>query len=282
MYLKIQAIMKVKLKIILTFVIGLILLSYNYKPSNSNSKNRVIVNMSTNYGKMTIELYNETPLHRDNFLNLARNNAYDSLLFHRVIQNFMIQGGDPDSKYAKPKDLLGEGDLEYDVDAEFRPNLFHKKGALSTAREETLGRVSSAMQFFIVQGKVFNDSLLDYDEGRINKMIARHHVINNDTLLFNAYKESYENDNMKRFKTLGDSIRSLSESFTDFERYEIPEAHRDIYKTIGGTPHLDQNYTVFGQVIEGLDVIDSIAKVKTDKNDRPLKNVIINSVVIQN
>jgi len=269
--------MKTNIKITLALVSCVFLLSYN-----SKSDDRKKVKMTTNYGAMTIELYNETPLHRDNFLKLIQDRAYDSLLFHRVIENFMIQGGDPDSKHAKSGALLGNGDLDYDVEAEFRPNLFHKKGALSTAREETLGRVSSAMQFFIVQGKVFNDSLLEYDEGRINKMIARHHVINNDTLLFNAYKNAYENDNMKLLKKLADSIKSLSESYTDFEPYVIPENHREVYKTIGGTPHLDQNYTVFGQVIDGLEVIDSIAKVKTDDNDRPIKNVVIESVRVLN
>ena len=268
--------MKTHLKVIFTLLICLFLFSYN-----SKSEDRTLVEMTTNYGTMVIELYNETPLHRDNFIQLVNDKAYDSLLFHRVIETFMIQGGDPDSRHAKSGDLLGEGDLDYKVDAEFTPNLYHKKGALSTAREESLGRVSSAMQFFIVQGKIYNDSLLDVAESRINKMLARHYFLNapENESLWKAFKKS--EDNEKQYYKLNDSITKMVESYTAFEAYTIPQEHREVYKTIGGAPHLDQNYTVFGQVIEGLDIIDSIVKVKTDQWDRPLKNVLIESVRIK-
>lgn len=266
------------IKICSVCLLGIVFLSWNVNLIKSDTQKEQLVQMVTNYGTMLIKLSNDTPLHRDNFIKLVEDRAYDSLLFHRVIESFMIQGGDPESKRAKPGDFLGEGDLEYSVEAEFRSHLFHKKGALATAREDNLDRSSSAMQFFIVQGKVYNDSLLDAVQKRINTMIARHHVINKDTTLFNTYVSAYEKDNMTLFKTLNDSIQSLSENFTDYERYVIPEAHREVYKTIGGTPHLDQNYTVFGEVIEGLAIIDSIAKVPTDDNDRPLKDVKILSV----
>lgn len=268
--------MKTIIKITLIIISSIFLLSYSDK-----LEDKTIVEMTTNYGTMIIELNNETPKHRDNFIKLVNDKAYDSLLFHRVIETFMIQGGDPDSKNAKPSKMLGEGDLEYKVDAEFKPNLFHQKGALSTARKETLGRVSSAMQFFIVQGKVFNDSLLDVAESRINKMLARHYFLNEpeNESLWTALKKS--EDNEKQYITLNDSINAMVEDYTDFETYSIPKSHRDIYKTVGGTPHLDQNYTVFGQVIKGLNIIDSIAKVKTDQWNRPLKNVIITSVRIK-
>ncbi|WP_425075686.1 peptidylprolyl isomerase [Psychroserpens sp. S379A] len=272
--------MKMYIKPILVIVLCLLLFSYGSKNFTVNSNDKIKVEMTTNYGTMLIELHNETPLHRDNFLKLVEERAYDSLLFHRVIENFMIQGGDPDSKYAKSGAFLGEGDLDYSVEAEFRQNLFHKKGALATAREETLGRVSSAMQFFIVQGKVFNDSTLNVAEDRINNMIARHHIINRDTTLFRAFHKAYENNKDKLAEKLNDSIQNLAASFSDFNRYVIPESHREVYKTIGGTPHLDQNYTVFGEVIKGLNIIDSIAKVKTDKWDRPVKNVVIKSIRI--
>ncbi|MBR9845997.1 MAG: peptidylprolyl isomerase [Algicola sp.] len=265
--------MKIRLKTGLALVLALLFLSYNLK-----SDDRKVVEMNTNYGTMVFELYNETPLHRDNFIKLINDEAYDSLLFHRVIENFMIQGGDPESKNAKSGKLLGEGDLKYAVKAEFRPDLFHRKGALSTAREETLDRVSSAMQFFVVQGKVFNDSLLDVAETRINKMLARHYVLNlpEHEKLWEALKKA--EDDEKAYMILNDSINKLAESFTDYTMYSIPHSHREVYKTEGGTPHLDQNYTVFGQVIEGFDVIDSIAKVKTDTWNRPIKDVRILSV----
>ncbi len=269
--------MRSHLKVLLAVVFGFILVICS---SFVGSETKTKVKMTTNYGIIVLELSNETPLHRDNFIKLVQDKAYDSLLFHRVIENFMIQGGDPDSKKAKPKELLGLGDLDYAVKAEFRPNLFHKKGALATAREDNLDRSSSAIQFFIVQGKVFNDSTLDRAENRINSMTARYHVINKDTTLFKAFKDAYENDKTKLTMRLNDSITALAEQFTNFERYHIPESHRDVYKTLGGTPHLDQNYTVFGEVIEGLEIVDSIAKVATDNNDRPLKDVRILSVII--
>jgi len=270
--------MKSQIKITLVAISCLFFLSYS-----SKSDDRTIVEMTTNYGTMVIELYNETPLHRDNFIKLVNDKAYDSLLFHRVIETFMIQGGDPDSRHAKSGDFLGEGDLEYSVDAELRSDLFHKKGALSTARSETLGRVSSAMQFFIVQGKVYNDSLLEVADSRINKMLARHYLLNQPTneMLWKALKKAENDEDEKQYTILNDSINAMVESYTDFETYRIQQSQRDIYKTIGGTPHLDQNYTVFGQVIEGLDVIDSIAKVKTDKWDRPKSDVRILSVKLK-
>jgi peptidyl-prolyl cis-trans isomerase B (cyclophilin B) len=266
------------LKTTLALISFLIVWTCNSQSNASKSvldDNRTIVEMNTNYGTIVLELFNETPMHRDNFITLVNAKAYDSLLFHRVIENFMIQGGDPDSKDAKSGKILGEGDLEYSVEAEFRPNLFHKKGALSTAREETLDRVSSAMQFFIVQGKVHNDSLLNVAESRINNMLARHYFLNqpSNKALWKALKKA--EDNEEKYKILNDSINKMVESFNDFETYTIPQSHRQVYKTIGGTPHLDQNYTVFGQVIEGLPVIDSIAKVKTDENDRPVSDVRI-------
>ncbi|MEY8847694.1 peptidylprolyl isomerase [Psychroserpens sp. XS_ASV72] len=235
------------------------------------------VEMVTNLGALTLELSNETPKHRDNFIKLITEKAYDSLLFHRVIENFVIQGGDPESKHAPLGEVLGEGDLNYTVEAEFRPNLFHKRGALATAREDNLDRSSSAMQFFIVHGKVYNDSLLEVAESRINKMTARHHIINSEEhkALYEAFKKAYDKENMDLVMTLNDSIQKLADAYSGFEKYNIPEAHRKVYKTIGGTPHLDQNYTVFGEVIEGMSVVDSIAKMPTDENDRPLVNVRI-------
>nr|WP_321232174.1 peptidylprolyl isomerase [uncultured Psychroserpens sp.] len=269
-------------QLISVLILTLILGSCNTKPDASENKieERKVVEMVTNYGAMTIELYNETPLHRDNFIKLINNKAYDSLLFHRVIENFMIQGGDPDSKHAKSDALLGEGDLDYKVNAEFKPDLFHKKGAFATAREESPSRGSSAMQFFIVQGKVFNDSLLDHAETRINSFLARHYVINDSThkSLWEDFYKAIEEDNEDLSAVLNDSINLLADNYTNFEHYTIPETHRNVYKTIGGTPHLDQNYTVFGQITDGMNVIDSIAATQTDTNNRPISDIRILSV----
>ncbi len=188
------------------------------------------VEMVTDKGTMVIRLSNSTPLHRDNFLIMVKKGYYDSVLFHRVIRNFMIQSGDPDSKHAKPGELLGNGGPEYTIPAEFRVSLFHHKGVIAAARtgdDVNPQKASSASQFYIVQGKKFTEAGLD----------------------------SFE---VKRLKG-----------------QKIPANRREVYKTIGGTPHLDQNYTVFGEVIRGLNVIDSIAAAATDSNDRPIQDIHI-------
>lgn len=196
------------------------------KKTSVNEKVQKKVMITTDYGTMIVMLYNKTPLHRDNFIKLVKEHFYDSLLFHRIIKDFMIQGGDPQSKHAKPGELLGEGSLKYTIPAEFDTSLFHKKGALAAAREadaDNPQKRSSASQFYIVEGKTYNNEQMDRIEEKM-------HI-------------------------------------------KIPENHREIYRTIGGDPFLDMNYTVFGEVISGLDVIDKIAHVPTDENNRPLKDM---------
>lgn len=189
--------------------------------------------LETNYGIMRVRLSDETPQHRDNFLKLAKSKYYDGVLFHRVINKFMIQAGDPDSRNAAPGKPLGEGGPGYTLPAEFKPGLFHKKGVIAAARESddvNPQKASSGSQFYIVQGKIWTEGGLDTLE--VKRLNGR----------------------------------------------KIPLEQRAVYKTIGGTPHLDQNYTVFGEVINGLDIIDRIAAVATSKGkdkDRPLKDVVI-------
>jgi len=249
------------------------------KAQNSNSTKVLI---ETNQGNVKVLLYNETPLHRDNFLKLVQQHYYDSLLFHRCIQNFMIQGGDPDSKYAPSDYLLGEGGPNYTVPAEFNSSLYHKKGALAAARDSDLDnplQASSASQFYIVQGRVFNDSLLRTNQAkRITKMRLFNEIINRPE--HKAYLEKY-----KAFAKAknNDSIKVIYDYFNqkvdkEFETavlYKFTEEQVKTYTTIGGTPHLDLSYTVFGEVIEGLDIIDKIAAQKTDSNNRPLNEVRI-------
>jgi peptidyl-prolyl cis-trans isomerase B (cyclophilin B) len=195
----------------------------------SKDRNRDVL-LQTNYGDIVLRLSDSTPLHRDNFLKLVKAGYYDSVLFHRVIQNFMIQGGDPNSKQVKPGEPLGGGGPSYRIPAEFRATLFHKKGVLAAARDNNSEKASSGSQFYIVQGKIFTDAGLDSVE----------------TFRLNGRK--------------------------------IPPDQREVYKTIGGAPHLDQGYTVFGEVISGLEVVDKIAAVQTSKGpdrDRPLEDVRI-------
>lgn len=240
------------------------------------------VELITNYGEIVLKLYNETPLHRDNFIKIVNDGILDSSLFHRVIKNFMIQGGDTKSKYAHPGDTLGSGDLPYTVQAEIVPELFHKKGALAAARGDTPERESSSTQFYIVQGKVFNDSLLDLAEKRINGWLAEYYI-KHDSLYksqLDSMNSAMKTEDWNTFEKINSRFRMLAKNYTAFEPYHIPETHREAYKTIGGTPHLDQNYTVFGEVVSGLQVVDSIASVETDGMDRPLKDVRILSAKI--
>jgi cyclophilin family peptidyl-prolyl cis-trans isomerase len=186
------------------------------------------VRIKTSYGDCIIRLYNETPQHRDNFIKLVKKGFYNGTLFHRVIQNFMIQGGDPDSKDPKkatPGAELGNGDVGYTVPAEFKDSLFHKRGVLAAARDDNPKKASSGCQFYIVEGKRFTSGKLDTLEQ------------------------------------------------TRLKGHKIPDWQRDYYTTVGGVPHLDQNYTVYGEVVFGIDMVDRIAAVKKDERDRPLVDV---------
>ena len=238
--------------------------------------------ISTIYGNMKVKLFNETPKHRDNFLKLVKEHFYDSLLFHRVIEEFMIQGGDPDSKHAEPAKLLGDGDLKYTIPAEIVPTLCHKKGMLCAARngdDVNPEKASSACQFYIVQGKVRTDEDLKSYEKRINKPVIakiKEDILNKpeNTALkekVTAFKAAQNNDSlMVYFKIIN---KLVDEEYAKTPHYTFPPEHQAIYKTIGGTPHLDSQYTIFGEVIEGLEVIDKIAAVGKNKDDRPLIDV---------
>lgn len=242
------------------------------------------VKLVTSHGEIILKLYNETPLHRDNFIKIVKDGVLDSLLFHRVIENFMIQAGDTGSKHSKPGDTLGSGDLAYKVPAEITTQYFHKKGVLAAARGDTPERESSSTQFYIVQGKVLNDSLLTVAEKRINGWLAEFYIKHDSNYKnqLDSLNVAMKTEDWETFSLINSKFRELAKTYSGFETYKIPEAHREIYKTIGGTPHLDQNYTVFGEVISGLEVVDSIAAEKTNDLDRPLKDVrILSAIVIE-
>jgi cyclophilin family peptidyl-prolyl cis-trans isomerase len=238
----------------------------------------------TDYGSIVMRLSDETPKHRNNFIKLVNQKFYDSISFHRVIQNFIIQTGDPESKKENPEKELGASDLPYKVSAEFKPNLFHKRGALNAAREgddSNPERASSSTQFTIVQGRIYNDSTLNYQLSRINEWLAYNNIINNPEhkIKFEELQNIIKNrDTTKR--ELYESIKKDFDSLTKVEvevmdKYTYPKLHREIYKTLGGAAHLDQNYTVFGEVIQGMNVVDSIAAVSTNEKDKPIKDVKI-------
>ncbi|WP_258097247.1 peptidylprolyl isomerase [Marinoscillum pacificum] len=242
------------------------------------------VKLTTSKGEITIHLYNETPLHRDNFIKIVEEGVLDSLLFHRVIETFMIQGGDPDSKLAGSDDTLGNGGLAYTIPAEFHPDLFHKKGALGAARDNNPEKASSSTQFYIVQGRVLNDSLIDMNQGRINGWLAESFLRKDSSYMtyFDSMNIAMKNSDRETYRRIANFFKEEAEQIEEFESYEIPEAHRQVYRTLGGTPHLDQNYTVFGEVVSGIEVVDSIAAVATNSLDRPIQDVrILKAEVIQ-
>lgn len=242
--------------------------------------------IKTTYGDMKVKLYKETPEHRENFLKLVQEGFYDSLLFHRVIEGFMIQGGDPESRDAQKGDRLGSGGPGYTLPAEIKyPEYFHKKGALAAARQGDQAnpeRRSSGSQFYIVSGKKYRSTELDSLEtnmsernlqGRMFELLSPHQ----DSLMAMQSRGDREN-----FEALINKIETQArEELGDSADFSFPEEVREAYTTIGGSPMLDDAYTVFGEVEEGLDVIDSIAKVSTNQTDRPLEDIIMRMEIIE-
>jgi peptidylprolyl isomerase len=246
-----------------------------------------LVLIETAMGNIKVRLYNETPKHRDNFLKLVEKHFYDSLLFHRVIGSFMIQGGDPDSKYAPAGKMLGEGDIGYTIPAEFNPKLFHKKGVLAAARngdEINPEQASSGCQFYITQGKVFTDSILTQIEKRVTNMRAYNNTVRNkdNKALLDKYKAFQQQglaDSVFAVKRRIDQLTAIENAKVTPHKFS-PE-QRQAYTTIGGTPHLDGSYTVFGEVIEGMDVVDKIAAAPRDRTDRPLEDLRMKITIIK-
>ena len=245
-----------------------------------------IVVMDTTLGEIKLKLYNETPKHRDNFIKLVKEGQYEGLLFHRVIKDFMIQGGDVTSKDAPMNKQLGAGDLGYTVPAEFKyPTYFHKKGALCAARtgdEVNPERASSASQFYIVTGKKYPESELNQMEKQLDIRLKQEIFNRLQTENRTKIMELYRSGNKEELAILRDTLIGKTELEAERRKEEakIPAEIREIYKTIGGVPFLDNQYTVYGEVIEGLEVVDAIQQVKTNKQDRPTENVIIKSVKI--
>lgn len=207
----------------------------NVDKQKKSSDEVYYVKIETTYGNMVVKLYNETPKHRDNFLKLVNDGTYNGLLFHRVIKDFMIQGGDPNSRNAQKGQMLGDGELGYTLPAEFVPSLYHKKGALAAARQSDMvnpKKESSSCQFYIVQGNKWDANRLAMVEQRMGKTFTAEQA--------------------------------------------------EVYATLGGTPFLDGDYTVFGEVVEGMEVIDKIAAVQTDVNDRPQEDVKMKMTVLKN
>ena len=242
--------------------------------------------MHTSHGDIKLKLYDKTPKHRDNFLELVRKGQYNGLLFHRVIQDFMIQGGDVTSKDAPLSKSLGAGDLGYTIPAEFNyPEYFHKKGALCAARtgdEVNPQRASSASQFYIVTGKVYSESELKQMEKQLENRLKQDIFNRLQTENKPKIMELYRSGQRDELAILRDTLIAKTEMEADKRKTEaqIPAAVREAYKTVGGVPFLDNQYTVYGEVIEGLETVEAIQQAKTNKQDRPIENIVIISVEI--
>ena len=244
------------------------------------------VKITTTLGDITVRLYDETPVHRDNFLKLAAEGYFNGTLFHRVIKDFMIQGGDPESKGAPAGKNLGSGGPDYTLPAEIKPNeLFHKRGALSAARlgdEVNPNKESSGSQFYIVWGKVYKAAEL--------KQLEHQMKMQQDQNIFNALAMERREEimNLRRNRDreglmeLQDKLAKMAmEKSKELGAPAFTPEQTEVYTTLGGTPFLDGAYTVFGEVEEGLDVVEAIQNVETSMGDRPITDVVMNVTLME-
>ncbi|MBR6980382.1 MAG: peptidylprolyl isomerase [Prevotella sp.] len=240
------------------------------------------VRIQTMLGDIVVRLYDETPLHRDNFLKLVKEGYYDGTLFHRVIKDFMIQGGDPDSKGAHAGKMLGAGGPGYTIEAEIKDSLLHKRGALAAARQGDQvnpERRSSGSQFYIVWGQVYSEGQLQQFSKQLrmqrvqeafNTLAAKHHV---------EIIQMRKDRNRVGLQELQDKL--VAEAEKSVGKVGLSDEQVRIYSTMGGTPHLDGQYTVFGEVEEGLDVVEMIQGTATRRNDRPIDDIEMRISVIE-
>ena len=277
--------MKINKLSIIIIIFSLLTMSCEMKKNTANAQsNNVCVEIKTTMGDIVVKLYNETPAHRDNFIKLAKEGYYDGTLFHRVINQFMIQGGDGDSRNATPDQMLGMGDPGYRLPAEFvYPQYFHKKGALAAARQgddTNPKKESSGSQFYIVTGKAYNEGQLKQMEGQL-AMRQKQTIFNNLAL---QYRDSIMNMRKNRDQMGLQNLQNELIAKTEAEAAKNPasftEEQRQAYSTVGGTPHLDNDYTVFGEIVSGMEVVAKIEKAATNSQDRPNEDIKIISAQI--
>lgn len=259
------------------------LTAYGQGSDAIESQKNMKVKIQTTLGDIVVRLYDETPVHRDNFVKLVREGYYDGTLFHRVIRDFMIQGGDPDSKGAPADKMLGMGGPDYTLEAEMKDGLIHKRGALAAARQGDQvnpERRSSASQFYIVWGHIYNDDQL-YQIGYKMKMQRAQEILQQ---LKAEHREELmqlrRDGDRDTLMQLQDKLLDEAESRAEVDG-GLTELQQKVYSTIGGTPHLDGQYTVFGEVVEGLDVVDMIQRTATGRADRPVDDIEVRMVIVE-
>lgn len=241
------------------------------------------VKIQTTLGDIVVRLYDETPIHRDNFVKLAKEGYFDGTLFHRVIKDFMIQGGDPDSKGAPAGKMLGMGGPDYTLEAEIKEGLYHKRGALAAARlgdQTNPERRSSGSQFYIVWGRVYNDNQLyqiDYKMKmqRMQEILNQLNAEHRDELM-----QLQRDRNQAGLQALQEKLSDEAEKMAE-DYVGLTEQQQHLYSTIGGSPHLDGQYTVFGEVEEGLDVVEMIQSTATGRGDRPIDDIEVRISVVE-
>ena len=240
--------------------------------------------IETPKGDIIVRLYDETPKHRDNILKLAGEGYYDGTLFHRVIKDFMIQGGDPDSKNAPKGKQLGAGGPDYTIEAEIKPNLYHKRGALCAARlgdEVNPNKESSGSQFYIVWGDTYKPAQLK----QMEKQMKQNQVAVTFNDLVSYHKEDIMNMRRNRdragLQAMQEQLLKEAEDICKANPAGFTEEQAQAYTTVGGTPHLDGQYTVFGEVTDGLDVVEKIQGVKTLRGDRPCDDVEVIAMTVE-
>ncbi len=255
------------------------------KSASNNGDDMTRVKIETNKGDIIVKLYDDTPKHKANFLKLAKDGTYEGTLFHRVIKDFMIQAGDPNSKTATKDQQLGDGDVGYTIPAEFvYPKRFHKRGALAAARQGDQvnpKKESSGCQFYIVTGNVYNDSTLVNFEKRksynvldapFRQLVMQH---------LDEIRDMQKKGDANGLKALEEKLlEQAREQVKDVPEFKFTPEQVEAYTTVGGTPHLDGEYTVFGEVVEGMDVVDEIQQVATNHADRPIDDVVIKKVTV--
>jgi peptidyl-prolyl cis-trans isomerase B (cyclophilin B) len=236
-----------------------------------------VVTIKTKFGDMVAILYDSTPKHKANFIKLAQEHYYDSLIFHRVIEGFMIQGGDPDSKKAQPGQRLGNGGPGYTIDAEINPRYYHEKGALSAARlgdQMNPTKASSGSQFYIVQGKKYTANEIKLDPQKFNMALQQFFQKPENKLYYDTIAQLYQSRDVKAYEAYISRLQPIVEKQLGIKvEKEVSSEMIQAYTTLGGTPNLDGQYTVFGKVIKGLEVIDKIASQPKDGSDRPTEDV---------
>ena len=256
------------------------------KNNNMANDNATLVKIETTMGDITVKLYDETPKHKENFIKLVKEGVYDSTLFHRIIKNFMIQAGDPTSKTASATDTLGSGDVGYTIPAEFNPKFFHKRGVLAAARQGddvNPNKESSGCQFYIVTGRKFSEAQMINMENQMNEArldtvfqaLARKHMKE-------IYKMRKAND-MEGLMELQDSLENQARKEVAKEpALKFTPEQIKAYTTVGGAPHLDGSYTVFGEVVDGMNVVAEIETAKTNRQDRPTQDIrILKATVVE-